>query len=141
VTTDEQVAALEEALAFAASVIKSGEQWSPTAQQVIGGALANAQASAKAYTARVRYKALEDAEEVAQAVVHRALEDAKLRFQSLARELLGTLVEVGIPLEVLVDIDAHKPIEQISPSLRASLLDARDRVRAVLADANEALKP
>jgi len=35
-----QVSRLQEALAFAQSVIKSGEEWSPTCDEIIGGALA-----------------------------------------------------------------------------------------------------
>lgn len=35
-----QVSRFQEALAFAQSVIKSGEPWSPTCDEIIGGALA-----------------------------------------------------------------------------------------------------
>jgi hypothetical protein len=36
---DEEIARLREALAFARSVIKSGESWTDTCERVIGGAL------------------------------------------------------------------------------------------------------
>jgi len=38
----EEVRQLREALAFAASVIKSGERWTSTCEELIGDALANA---------------------------------------------------------------------------------------------------
>lgn len=41
-----EIARLREALAFAASAIKSGEAWTPICEEVIGGALAGLQQSA-----------------------------------------------------------------------------------------------